>query len=116
MINEPKIFHSEDDKIKEMIAARNNLENYYYSVMKILNENNKNISEFDLTLISNKCNETINWLDFNKMVDKEECIKYMIQHPKNIKNNVEYFNNINFKITISLIKNGNSLLLLSIYY
>merc|ERR1712008_661618 len=61
-------FKAEDDQQKERISAKNGLESYCFN-MKSTVEDDKfkdKISESDRQTISNKCQETIGWLDQNQ--------------------------------------------------
>lgn len=74
MVNEAEKYRSEDEKQKETIAAKNGLESYCFN-MKATMEDEKlkdKISESDKTLIMDKCNDTIKWLDANQLAEKEE--------------------------------------------
>lgn len=74
MVNEAEKYRNEDDKQKETIAAKNGLESYCFN-MKATMEDDKlkdKISDSDKTLILDKCNDTIKWLDANQLADKEE--------------------------------------------
>ncbi len=74
MINEAEKYRSEDEKQKETISAKNFLESYCFN-MKATMEDDKlkdMIAESDTKTILDKCNDTIKWLDANKLADKEE--------------------------------------------
>lgn len=74
MVNEAEKYRSEDEKQKETISAKNALESYCFN-MKATMEDDKlkdKISDSDKTLIMDKCNDTIKWLDANQLADKEE--------------------------------------------
>lgn len=74
MVNEAEKYRAEDDKQKETISAKNALESYCFN-MKATMEDDKlkdKLAESDKTLIMDKCNETIKWLDANQLADKEE--------------------------------------------
>lgn len=74
MVNEAEKYRNEDEKQKETISAKNALESYCFN-MKGTMEDDKlkdKISDSDKTLIMDKCNDTIKWLDANQLADKEE--------------------------------------------
>lgn len=74
MVNEAEKYRNEDDKQKECISAKNALESYCFN-MKATMEDDKlkdKLSDSDKTLIMDKCNDTIKWLDANQLADKEE--------------------------------------------
>jgi len=74
MVNEAEKYRSEDEKQKETIAAKNGLESYCFNMKATLDEENLKgkIADSDRTVILDKCNETIKWLDANQMAEKEE--------------------------------------------
>uniref|UniRef100_A0A182VWK9 Heat shock 70 kDa protein cognate 4 n=3 Tax=Cellia TaxID=44534 RepID=A0A182VWK9_9DIPT len=74
MVNEAEKYRTEDEKQKETISAKNALESYCFN-MKATMEDDKlkdKISDSDKTLVLDKCNDTIKWLDANQLADKEE--------------------------------------------
>lgn len=74
MVNEAEKYRNEDEKQKETISAKNALESYCFN-MKATMEDDKlkdKITDSDKTLIMDKCNDTIKWLDANQLADKEE--------------------------------------------
>ena len=74
MVNEAEKYRSEDEKLKDTVSAKNNLESYCFN-MKSTVEDEKlkdKISESDKTKILDKCNEVIRWLDGNQLAEKEE--------------------------------------------
>merc|ERR1712114_78648 len=74
MVADAEKFKAEDDQQKERIAAKNGLESYCFN-MKSTVEDDKlksKISESDLKTISDKCEETIKWLDQNQSAEVDE--------------------------------------------
>jgi len=74
MVDDAEKFKADDDKQKERISAKNNLESYCFN-MKTTIEDEKvkdKISESDRKLISDKCNEAIKWLDTNQLAEVDE--------------------------------------------
>jgi len=74
MVNEAEKYRAEDEKQKETISSKNALESYCFNMKATLDEENlkTKIAETDRTLILDKCNETIKWLDANQCAEKEE--------------------------------------------
>lgn len=74
MVNEAEKYRTEDEKQKETISAKNALESYCFNMKATMDEDNLKgkITDSDKTLILDKCNETIKWLDANQLADKEE--------------------------------------------
>ena len=69
MVNDAEQFKGEDDKQRERIQAKNQLESYAFN-MKSTVEDEKlkdKISDEDKTTITEKCNEVISWLDSNQV-------------------------------------------------
>ncbi|CAH0385836.1 unnamed protein product [Bemisia tabaci] len=74
MVSDAEKYKHEDEKQRQVIAAKNSLESYCFN-MKSTMEDDKlkdKISESDKTAIMEKCNEVIRWLDSNQLADKEE--------------------------------------------
>jgi len=74
MVADAEKFKSEDDQQKERISAKNGLESYCFN-MKSTVEDDKfkdKISESDRQTISDKCQETISWLDQNQTAEIDE--------------------------------------------
>jgi len=74
MVADAEKFKAEDDVQKERISAKNGLESYCFN-MKSTVEDDKfkdKISESDLKTISEKCQETIGWLDQNQTAEIDE--------------------------------------------
>lgn len=74
MVNEAEKYRNEDEKQKECITSKNALESYCFNMKATMDEDNLKgkITDADKTLILDKCNETIKWLDANQLADKEE--------------------------------------------
>merc|ERR1719464_2118180 len=68
MVNDAETFKAEDEKQKERISAKNNLESYCFN-MKTTIEDEK---EEDKKKIVDKCDEMIKWLDANQLAEVEE--------------------------------------------
>ena len=74
MVREAEEYKAEDDKQREHISSRNNLESYAFS-MKSTMEDDKikdKVSEEERTTVTDKCMEIIDWLDKNQAAEKEE--------------------------------------------
>ena len=73
MVKEAEKFKEEDEKQKSRIEAKNQLENFCYSVKNQLNEPFANkISNEDKTIVENISKETLDWMDANQNATKEE--------------------------------------------
>merc|ERR1712240_29358 len=67
-------FKAEDEKQKERISAKNNLESYCFN-MKSTVEDEKfkdKISDSDKEIITKKCDETIKWMEANQLAEVDE--------------------------------------------
>ena len=74
MVDDAEKFKVEDEKQRERILAKNNLENYAFS-MKSSVEDEKlagKISEEDKKMVTDKCKEVLDWLDHNQSAEKDE--------------------------------------------
>uniref|UniRef100_A0A0X3PU49 Heat shock cognate protein n=1 Tax=Schistocephalus solidus TaxID=70667 RepID=A0A0X3PU49_SCHSO len=74
MVNEAEKFKAEDEQQRDRVAAKNSLESYAYSMKSNVEEEKMKdkIPESDRQKITEKCNETISWLEKNQQADKEE--------------------------------------------
>lgn len=74
MVNEAERYHAEDEKQRERVAAKNNLESYCFNMKSTVEEEKvkEKISEADRKRINEKCNEIIKWMDTNTLAIKEE--------------------------------------------
>merc|ERR1712228_662090 len=74
MVNEAEEYKAEDDKQKERISAKNNLESYCFNMKSTIEDENfkGKISDEDRSAIKEKCEEAIRWLDGNQTAEKEE--------------------------------------------
>ena len=69
MVNEADKYKEEDDRQKEKVQAKNNLESYAYN-MKSTVEDEKvkdKIPEDDRKKVLDKCKEVLEWLDHNQV-------------------------------------------------
>merc|ERR1712113_400961 len=74
MVSDAEQFKAQDEKQKERISAKNNLESYCFN-MKSTVEDEKfkdKISDSDKETIVKKCDETIKWLDANQLAEVDE--------------------------------------------
>ncbi|XP_055944125.1 heat shock protein 70 B2-like [Argiope bruennichi] len=73
MLNEAKQYEKEDQEQKEKVAARNNLENYVYSVKQAAESAPENkLSSSDKAKVKESCDSVIQWLDNNTLAEKDE--------------------------------------------
>lgn len=74
MVNDAEKYKAEDDKQKNRITAKNQLESYSFNMKSTVEDPNlkDKISEDDKKTIVDKCNEVIAWLDSNQLAEQEE--------------------------------------------
>ena len=78
MVQEAERFKAEDEKQRERIAAKNQLEQLAYQFKQAAEEAGENLSSGDKEIVKNKCKEIIDWLDHNTTAEKDE-IDYKTQ-------------------------------------
>ncbi|XP_066983169.1 heat shock cognate 71 kDa protein-like [Macrobrachium rosenbergii] len=74
MVQEAEKYKADDEKQRERISAKNNLESYCFN-MKSTVEDDKfkdKVPEEDRNKIMEACNDAIKWLDTNQLGEKEE--------------------------------------------
>ncbi|XP_058976048.1 heat shock protein 70 [Musca domestica] len=73
MVNEAERYAAEDEKQRNKIAARNNLESYVFGVKQALDQaGSDKVSEQEKSEALRACEDTIKWLDANTLAEKEE--------------------------------------------
>ncbi|XP_054087377.1 heat shock protein 68-like [Zeugodacus cucurbitae] len=72
MVSEAEKYAEEDEKQRQRIAARNQLESYAFGVKQAADEAGSKLSQQDKERVLEKCNEAIKWLDANTTAEKEE--------------------------------------------
>merc|ERR1712088_300123 len=74
MVNDAEAFKEEDEKQKDRISAKNGLESYCFNMKSTINDEKlkDKISEEDKRTMSDKCDETIKWLDANQTAEVDE--------------------------------------------
>jgi len=74
MVNDADKYKAEDEKQREKISAKNNLETYCFQMKATMDEEKikSAVSETDKKLINDKCDDCIKWLDANQTAEKDE--------------------------------------------
>ncbi|XP_068605490.1 heat shock 70 kDa protein 1 [Brachionichthys hirsutus] len=74
MVQEAEKYKNEDDLLRERIAAKNSLESYAFNIKSTMQDDKlkDKISEEDKRKVTEKCDETIRWLESNQLAEKEE--------------------------------------------
>ncbi|XP_073405040.1 heat shock 70 kDa protein [Dendrobates tinctorius] len=76
MAQEAEKYKADDEAQREKIAAKNSLESYAFNIKGMVDDENLKgkISDDEKRIISDKCKETITWLETNQLAEKEEYI------------------------------------------
>merc|ERR1712213_102777 len=74
MVEESEKFKADDEKQKERIDAKNSLESYCFNIKSTIEDSNikDKLDESERKMITEKCNEAIEWLERNQTADVEE--------------------------------------------
>ncbi|XP_029996656.1 heat shock 70 kDa protein 1-like [Sphaeramia orbicularis] len=74
MVQDAEKYKAEDDDQRDRIAAKNSLESYAFNMKSSLQDENlkDRISQEDRKKLTEKCDETIAWLENNQLADKDE--------------------------------------------
>nr|ABP93405.1 heat shock protein 70 [Omphisa fuscidentalis] len=72
MLSEAEKYKDEDEKQRQRVASRNQLESYVFSVRQALDDAGEKLSEQDKSTARNECDETLRWLDNNTLAEQEE--------------------------------------------
>ncbi|XP_025404836.1 heat shock protein 70 B2-like [Sipha flava] len=72
MLKEAEMYRQEDEKQKERVSARNQLESYVFSVKQAVEEAGTKLSETDKKATLERCKAVITWLETNTLADKDE--------------------------------------------
>nr|AIA62361.1 hsp70 [Bactrocera minax] len=72
MVNEAERYADEDERQRNKITARNNLESYVFGVKQALDGAGDKLSAQEKSEALKACDDTIKWLDANTLSDKEE--------------------------------------------
>lgn len=72
MLREAEKYKEEDEKNKERIEARNNLENFAYNLKNTVNGEKVDISDDDKSKIKEEVEDVLKWLESNQFADASE--------------------------------------------
>lgn len=72
MLSEAERYKEEDERQRQRVSARNQLESYIFSVKQALDDAGGKLSEQDKQTARNECDEALKWLDNNTLAEKEE--------------------------------------------
>jgi len=79
-VQDAEKYKQDDDRQRERVQSKNELEAYAYSVKNTMEDHNvsSKTSEQDRDTVLSKCKEVLSWLDVNQTAEKEE-----FDHQKN---------------------------------
>uniref|UniRef100_A0A0V0G426 Putative heat shock 70 kDa protein cognate 2 n=1 Tax=Triatoma dimidiata TaxID=72491 RepID=A0A0V0G426_TRIDM len=73
MLADAEKYRSEDEKQRERVSARNQLESYCFSVKQAVEDAAAGkVTDADKKTVLDKCASTLKWLDSNSLAEKEE--------------------------------------------
>ncbi|XP_025405778.1 heat shock protein 70 A1-like [Sipha flava] len=72
MLSEAERYKEEDERQKEKIAAKNQLESYVFNVKQALDDAGDKLNESEKNACKQECDAVVQWLDNNQLADKEE--------------------------------------------
>ncbi|MCQ9140709.1 molecular chaperone DnaK, partial [Bacillus amyloliquefaciens] len=72
MLSEAEKYKEEDEKQRQRVAARNQLESYIFSIRQALDDAGSKLSDGDKNSARSECDEALRWLDNNTLAEKEE--------------------------------------------
>merc|ERR1712173_268193 len=74
MVDESEKFRADDEKQKERIDAKNGLESYCFNMKSTSEDSNikDKLDDSERKTITEKCNDTIEWLERNQVAEVEE--------------------------------------------
>ncbi|KAJ8970475.1 hypothetical protein NQ317_017741 [Molorchus minor] len=72
MVEEAERYKEEDEKERQRVAARNQLEAYLFQVKQAAQDCGDKLSSEEKSTIERECESTLRWLDNNTLAEKEE--------------------------------------------
>ncbi|XP_018561180.1 heat shock protein 70 A1 [Anoplophora glabripennis] len=72
MVFEAERYKEEDERQRERISARNQLEGYIFQVKQAISDCADKLSAEDKAKIESECDDCLRWLDGNSLAEKEE--------------------------------------------
>ncbi|KAJ4443936.1 hypothetical protein ANN_05725 [Periplaneta americana] len=83
MLAEAERYKEEDEKQRQKVAARNELESYAFRVKQAVQEAGSKLSEEDKGSAKSQCDSALQWLDNNTLAEKDE-IEHKLQELQKI--------------------------------
>ncbi|XP_044737059.1 heat shock protein 70 A1-like isoform X2 [Chrysoperla carnea] len=78
MLAEAEKYKEEDERQREVIAARNQLEGYIFSLKQAVEDSGDKLDSSDKEKIQSECENALQWLDNNRLAEKSE-IEYRMK-------------------------------------
>ncbi|KAL4230239.1 Heat shock 70 kDa protein [Mactra antiquata] len=72
MVNDAEKYKAEDEAQKQRVSARNQLENYIFSLKQAANDAGDKLQDSEKQTVVSKCEEALKWLDDNSLAEKDE--------------------------------------------
>jgi heat shock protein 1/8 len=72
MLSEAEQYKEEDEKQRQRVAARNQLEAYIFQLKQTVTEQGDKMNASDKETVTRECDSCLQWLDSNTLADKEE--------------------------------------------
>nr|AEB52075.1 heat shock protein 70 [Microdera punctipennis] len=72
MVSEAEQYKEEDEKQRQRIAARNQLEGYIFQLKQAISDCGDKLSSADKETVTRECDSCLQWLDSNTLAEKEE--------------------------------------------
>ncbi|XP_061181982.1 heat shock protein 70 A1-like [Saccostrea echinata] len=72
MVSDAEKYREEDEKQRDCVQSKNQLENYVYSVRNAVEEEKEKLQPSEKTEALNACEEALKWLDLNANSEKSE--------------------------------------------
>ncbi|XP_030751326.1 heat shock protein 68-like [Sitophilus oryzae] len=72
MLSEAEQYKEEDEKQKQKVASRNQLEAYIFQLKQAVQECGDKLSSEDKSTVERECEAALKWLDSNTLAEKEE--------------------------------------------
>lgn len=72
MVNDAEKYKAEDSAQRERVKARNQLENYVFSLKQVVADAGDKLTAADKETVTSKCQDALRWLDDNSLAEKEE--------------------------------------------
>lgn len=72
MLSDAEKYKNEDEKQRERITAKNQLEGYCFSAKQATEDAGSKLSDADKKTVVEKCTAALRWLDSNNLAEKEE--------------------------------------------